>query len=249
MSNLSLKIDCRENKIKQYFQENIEKDKINYEICAIDLGDFVFMKDNQPLLLIERKTISDLDSSIKDGRHKEQKTRLLANYPASKIMYIIENEFSSRVSSYQENILYGAILNTQFRDKIQVYRTLNIKETIKYLLHLYKKITKNPEFFTENIAENNQTQIVPYETTIKLKKKDNLTPAICQMLQLAQIPGISVNISKIILNIYGSLKTLILEFGQNDEHLLSEIEIETSTGKIRKIGKITSSKIYQFLMN
>ena len=69
------------------------------------------------------------------------------------------------------------------------------------------------------------------------------------MLQLAQIPGISVNISKIILNIYGSLKTLILEFGQNDEHLLSEIEIETSTGKIRKIGKITSSKIYQFLMN
>lgn len=255
MSNLCLKIDCRENKIKQYFQENISSETLNYEICALDLGDFVFMKDNQPLLLIERKTISDLESSIKDGRHKEQKTRLLSNYSPSKIMYIIENEFSSRISSYQENILYGAITNTQFRDKIQVYRTLNIRETIKYLCHLYKKINKNPEFFSNNNelssdSQQPENQIVPYESTIKLKKKDNLTPNICQMLQLAQIPGVSVNVSKIILNKYGSLKTLILEFGKNnDEHLLAEIEIETSTGKLRRIGKVTSSKIYQFLMN
>lgn len=242
---LKLLIDSRENKIKNYFNSNLDKETLNYEIVMCELGDFIFKINDDVILIIERKTISDLESSIKDGRHKEQKTRLLANYPNTKIVYIIENEIKN-LNTYQENIIYGAIINTQFRDKIQLYRTANINETINYLLHLYKKINKNPEFFS---CSNPTTQLVPYESTIKLKKKDNLTPNICQVLQLAQIPGISVNISKIILNQYGSLKTLIIEFGNNNEYMLADIEIETSTGKKRKIGKVTSSKIYQFLMN
>ena len=228
-------------------------------IESLDLGDFIFELDGDITLIIERKTINDLQSSIRDGRHKEQKTRLLSNYPASKIMYIIEGGFEQlyNLNNSIENILYGAILNTQFRDKIQVYRTQSIDETIKYLLYLYKKINKSPEFFIMNTSNTSTTsnelvtipnQLVPYESTIKLKKKDNMTPTICQILQLAQIPGISVNISKVILTKYGSLKTLILEFGEN-ENFLAEVEIETSTGKKRRLGKVISSKIYQYLIN
>jgi hypothetical protein len=66
---------------------------------------------------------------------------------------------------------------------------------------------------------------------------------------LAQIPGISVNISKVILNRYGSLKTLILEFTEHDENMLSEIIIETSTGKNRRIGNVISSKVHKYLVN
>jgi ERCC4-type nuclease len=251
---LELKIDCRENKIKNYFENKYhDSDTIKFSIKSLDLGDFIFELDGEIILIIERKTINDLNSSIRDGRHKEQKIRLLSNYPYNKIMYLIEGTFNELYSlnTANENILYGAILNTQFRDKIQLYRTYSIDETIKYLLYLYKKINKSPDFFTcseSKEPDTKNTQIVPYESIIKLKKKDNMTPTICQILQLAQIPGISVNISKVILTKYGSLKTLILEFGDN-ENFLAEVEIETSTGKKRRLGKVISSKIYQYLIN
>ena len=41
-------------------------------------------------MLGERKTTCDLYSSIRDGRYKEQKCRLLNNYDKRKILYIIE---------------------------------------------------------------------------------------------------------------------------------------------------------------
>ena len=44
----------------------------------LDIGDYVFYDEvnEQPLLIIERKSLSDLESSIKDGRYKEQSFRL-----------------------------------------------------------------------------------------------------------------------------------------------------------------------------
>jgi ERCC4-type nuclease len=246
---IKLLIDAREQKIKTLFETTslINLPKIDYECLILDLGDFIFKQDDNILLIIERKTINDLYASIKDGRHKEQKARLLSNYPKSKIIYIIEGAIEP--IKHDENIIYGAILNTQFRDSLSIVRTLNINETHKYLCFLYKKILNKPEYFPVCGKESNGGGLVPYEQTIKLKKKANMTPNLCQILQLAQIPGISVNISKVILTRYGSLKTLILEFGEHDENMLSEIEIETSTGKKRRIGAVMSSKIHKYLIN
>lgn len=248
---INLLIDAREQKLKTLFETTsvINIPKIDYECQTLDLGDFIFKQDDNILLIIERKTINDLYASIKDGRHKEQKARLLSNYPKSKIIYIIEGAIEP--INHDENIIYGAILNSQFRDSLSIVRTLNINETHKYLCFLYKKILTKLEYFLTSWGEGefNGGTLVPYEQTIKLKKKANMTPNLCQILQLAQIPGISVNISKVILTKYGSLKTLILEFGEHDENMLSEIEIETSTGKKRRIGAVMSSKIHKYLIN
>jgi len=243
-------IDVREQKIKKLFEtttlHNIPE--INYECVALDLGDFIIKNNDNIILIIERKSINDLRASIKDGRHKEQKARLLSNYPLSKIMYIIEGHIDPII--HDENIIYGAMLNTQFRDSLMIVRTFNTIETHKYLCYLYKKVINKPEFFSSIISdESNGGSQVPYEQTIKLKKKDNMTPELCQLLQLAQIPGISVNISKVIFAKYGSLKKLILEFDTHGEDMLSDIEMETTTGKKRRLGKVISSKVHTYLIN
>lgn len=61
-------IDNRETKAKQYFEKHEYTNARNLE-----LGDFVFKYNEDIVCLIERKTISDLLASIKDGRYKEQK--------------------------------------------------------------------------------------------------------------------------------------------------------------------------------
>ena len=62
------------------------------EIAQLDIGDIVIQTDEgEELLVLERKSISDLASSIKDGRYAEQSFRLnhhsLHNH---NIMYIVE---------------------------------------------------------------------------------------------------------------------------------------------------------------
>jgi ERCC4-type nuclease len=250
---MKLIIDNRECKIIELLRE---RGNINYTIQQCELGDFVFYNDNANdddniQLIIERKTINDMYSSINDGRYREQKLRLMSNYNVSQILYIIENDIYPTDNRY--NIINGAILNTTLRDKIRVIQTKNLTETCYTLEKIYKKISMNPLWFYNNISNTIQSSLSEYSTTIKTKKKDNLTPYVCQIIQLAQIPGVSNTISKLILEHYKSLSNLIINYSMdtnnNNELKLSNLIIITRTGKPRKLGKILSERIYNYLMN
>ena len=64
------------------------------EIVSLDLGDIV-IQNGDDAIVIERKTIADLAASIQDGRHREQKARLIDNYPQSRIVFLIEGVLRS----------------------------------------------------------------------------------------------------------------------------------------------------------
>lgn len=246
-------IDYRENKIINIIKKY---NKVNYKIKNLDIGDFVFEKDNNQILIIERKTIDDLYSSIIDGRYKEQKLRLINNYPISKIIYIIENTIENKTSSHQK-IIYGSIINTLLRDNIKILRSENINETINYLYVLYKKINdiqqyqisslSNDSDTNNNLNTNNSNINSNYLNAIKIKKKDNMTPESCQIIQLSQIPGVSINISKCIMCEYKSIRNLIKNLEEN-ENILENLQLTSSTGKIRKLGPKLSKRIFEFFI-
>ena len=162
----SLHIDYREHKLKSYFKDiNLvyNKKKVNVVIENLDLGDIVIKKNNKELLVIERKTLSDLHSSINDGRYKEQKKRLMENFISFQIVYLIENcniDFIKKKFKYVESIITGSIINSTFRDNIKILRTNNIDDSINYIKTLVKKVITNPEFFLniDHIENNNHTE-------------------------------------------------------------------------------------------
>lgn len=246
-------IDYRENKIINIIKKY---DKVNYEIKNLDIGDFIFEKDDNQILIIERKTIDDLYSSIIDGRYKEQKLRLINNYPISKIIYIIENTIENKTNSHQK-IIYGSIINTLLRDNIKILRSENINETINYLYVLYKKIndiqqyqisdSSNDSNTNDNLDKNNFDINSNYLNTIKIKKKDNMTPESCQIIQLSQIPGVSINISKCIMSEYKTIRNLIKNLEEN-ENILENLQLTSNTGKTRKLGPKLSKRIFEFFI-
>lgn len=79
-----------------------------------------------------------------------------------------------------------------------------------------------------------------------------MTPQNCAIIQLSVIPGMSVHMAKIILNQYGSLVKLVKAY-QNIEDLdtkknmLTNIEFEIKNNKKRKLGKVLSERVYQYL--
>ncbi len=124
----------------------------------------------------------------------------------------------------------------------------------KDLIELNKDSNQDSNQESINNELENQDTNLEYLSTIKLKKKDNLTQLNCSLLQLAQIPGMSLQNAKIIIDKYESIANLIKSYYDidNDDKrskMLSDLEINISNGKKRKLGPVLSNRIYQYLFN
>jgi ERCC4-type nuclease len=251
-----LEIDTRETKIKTFFShiEEPEKERYKTEIKSLDIGDFVFKIGDQVALIIERKSLTDLYQSIKDGRHREQKKRLLSAHPKSKIIYLIEgNIYGADFPDKIVKIIQSSILNTIIRDNLRIIQTADIADTFHTLKLIYDKLVSNPGFFQCSEIQTDGSKEEDYASTIKLRKKDNMTPTLCQQLWLAQIPGMSATFSHVVLEQYKSVPNLIssynsLETLEEKKKLLADLPITTKTGKTRKLGKVLSERIYEYLL-
>jgi ERCC4-type nuclease len=151
----------------------------------LDIGDFQVVTSGNPVLVLERKTISDLEASIKDGRYREQKCRLLAlRSTGCKLLYLIEGAFKYNEDTPRNKIMTGSVINTMIRDQIPFVFTKNVDDTAAYITSICARITADPDKYFNATCE-------PYSSKIKQKKKDNVDEQTCFILQLCAIPGIS----------------------------------------------------------
>jgi ERCC4-type nuclease len=234
---LDLIIDNREaNLITRLKERELEKylTKISIEVKQLDIGD-IHIVSNEKTWIIERKTVNDLLASVKDGRYKEQKTRMLAS--GYDITYIIEgDDILCGKSERNHQLLSSIYIYSMYRDKIHLVFTKSIEETATYILTMCTKIIDKPEKFVTSECHN-------YINCIKMKKMDNVTPENCFLMQLSQIPTISVTIAKNIQKSYSSMKDFIKAMENVDE---TQDRINMLC-KIEKIGKEKAKKILEYM--
>ena len=267
-SEIKLIIDSRERKIKSYFQNHSQSKIKNCVLTQnLDIGDIIFKYQDKTLLLIERKTVEDLGSSILDGRHKEQKYRIInSNVPKQRVIFLIEGEMQDlSFGKIKKNTLLGAIQNTMFRDGFGVYRTQNIKETCEFIERFLDKFLKDKTKNLTHLLTEDGEEIkskLDYIDVKKVKKKNNMTPEVFHKLVLLQIPGVSQNFVDRIFKEYNSLREILTAYDNIDKlddiseekrlkekkNLLANLELKISNGKKRKIGKVISQRIYEFLI-
>ena len=80
-----------------------------------------------------------------------------------------------------------------FRDNIKIIYSKNIKQTLDIILQIKRKYENGKFIKNEDTSQE-------YLSSIKLNKKQNMDKKLCNILQLATIPGVSKNISTIIKN-------------------------------------------------
>lgn len=249
---MNLVIDSRESKLKKYFTSSDKNIPISFQ--SLDIGDIqlVSQSDNCIQYIIERKSISDLYSSINDGRYREQKARLLSSVSKNRVAYIIEGNIldtTLKLGALQRKIVQAAIVNMSLRDKITVYRTSNSVETGMFVELIYKKVSENPDWLVSQVNESTEnTESQSYNHLVKTVKKENMTPLICQKVQLAQIPGVSHSMADKVLDNYKSIPHLIEQYNliesvDEKRKLLQNIQVSEK----RKLGKVLSARIYDFL--
>ena len=69
---MEIKVDYRETDLIA----ELKKTNLQISIENLPIGDIILLDGNKELLIIERKTLRDLASSLRDGRYAEQSFRL-----------------------------------------------------------------------------------------------------------------------------------------------------------------------------
>lgn len=204
---------------------------VPYELANLEIGDFQLLVDDQLVVLIERKSYSDLSASIIDGRYREQKKRILSQ-GISKVIYLFEGDIDSYKGSIPKDTVYSTIVNCTLRDNIQVLQSNGVEESVVLIEKMYKNLHK---------YEVGGGCLISYqEASVKQKRNKNLTPFECYLHQLSQIPGISYPTAKAIAKEYGSMMDIIDSLSA-DPDLFVEFRVND-----RKLGK-KGHKIYEYL--
>jgi len=196
-------------------------------------------------LVFERKTVADLVASIKDGRYREQKARLLAHYVPKNICYVVEgmpslDDPNETFFGIRASAITSAVIHTMYRDGMHFYFTKNVQDTAKWLALVCAKVAAHPDKFTGASASQDagsgggagEGTGSTYVEHVKAKacKISNIDPRTCYTLQLCQIPLISQKIAIAIVDRYPTFRSLFeaLDRAETDkgrQALLCEIPL------------------------
>jgi ERCC4-type nuclease len=213
---------------EQVYTIDVGNVNVDIKVANLEVGDFVLKDNDDVLLIIERKTVTDLCASITDGRFRQQKERLIqsVNDDYEKVLFIIEGPKVSKP------MVDGAILNMMYKHKFRVLATKDMNDTFNNVILLYKK-------FAGKEFSSSTTSVVP----VKLQSKRNKIDENIMAVQLSAIPGVSYSTALKIANIYPTMQRLVTALGESGETSLAMIEIERG-GKASRLGKAIAKKIF-----
>jgi ERCC4-type nuclease len=239
--------------------------------AVLHLGDIAIQNatTGEDLLLIERKSFSDLLASIKDGRYDEQSYRLLnaSNMHPHNIIYLLEGVLSNLRSPMDKKIIMSSTISLNVFKGFSIFRSAGVVETAEWIVALAKKLQKDlgvqhrrfafsntpsPQTL-QTIVENGETEDEPpvggvdcYSSVVKKVKKDNITADNIGAIMLCQIPGISSTIATEVMRVYGNMKGL-MDALATDATPVYQLKIPVAGGKTRAIAKTAVDSMLRFL--
>lgn len=264
-----IKIDVREADLIAAIQFLVTTDA-SFQVLTIvqeqlPLGDVIICDEKEEKIIVERKTLKDLSSSIKDGRYEEQSYRLSGiDHPNHNIMYLIEgsmDKFNVFKGRGDKMTLYSAMVSLNYFKGFSVMRSLSVEESALIICNCAVKIAKSeqqgktpfykitsalePVATTETESKEDPVSS-SYCSVVKKVKKENITPENIGEIMLCQIPGISSVSATAIMEQYKTLP-LLIEAIRADPNCLQQVSYKTGAGQTRKINKTCVSNALSFL--
>jgi ERCC4-type nuclease len=211
-------VDTRERNFIDVLRRHVDANMCSIDSKQLDCGDILIEKEGEMVFLVERKTIPDLEQSISDGRYHEQKLRMLQNVERHRLVYLIEGNDarSSRVAA--------AIFNTHYLDDIKVEFSENAEGSCAFLAAMVSRIAA----MASPVRIPRPHDDDQYFKSINARKQKNVTPEMCYLLQLSQLPQVSISIAKSIAEVHPDMVSLVNGL----------ITYSTSKERIKALSKI-----------
>ena len=192
-------------------------------------------------VILERKSLNDLEASIIDGRYEEQRGRLLAYANEQKVAigYVIEgNTAGFQGRRFTGDSVLKLISQIQFKHRIPVFQTASMEATMALSVIIEGEWVKaKGQFSWQSGAGNGATPIAASYT----KSNSRDTPESFLLGTLTQCRGISEGLARLIVVQYPSIEELMAA---------TAIELATITDREnpkRKVGKAVAERLYGLL--
>ncbi|GAX84759.1 hypothetical protein CEUSTIGMA_g12181.t1 [Chlamydomonas eustigma] len=244
---MDLVVDYRE---RATFQDLLPSD-VTYE--NLEVGDFhLRCRDSgRHRVIFERKTLTDLAASIRDGRYSEQKCRMRAmreQVPGLSVGIVVEGDVNFAGPS---DVLIGftgvtvgavhtAILRCTYSYGVPVTVVRGAAETVALLQHLRAKIDVGC------VGGGGSSWL----DTVRLKKADNveLFPRNLTVLQLCAIPRVSIPIANAVLDRLGceTIGELCARLSAQEDPRSVLTNVTVSGGK-RRVGPAVAERLARSL--
>jgi ERCC4-type nuclease len=232
-----VKIDMRETDLIPLLKD------VTVVVEVLPIGDVIICDDTGvEKLIIERKTVRDLLSSIKDGRYDEQSHRLGGNeLPNHNIVYMIEGS----ISQPNRQLAFSSMFSLNYYKGFSIIRTMSLDESAFFICNTVSKMTRETEQNRQPYSVNAVCE--EYANVVKKVKKDNINPQNIHEIMLSQIPGISNVTANTIMTKFSTIHNLI-ESLKSDDNCLNDLTYITKKGQTRKINKGCATIIRNFLL-
>lgn len=235
---MKLVIDSRETHLLKLFEGNE-----SVESRQLTIGDALLLDEAGMVhIVVERKTVQDLASSINDGRYAEQSVRLdTCGTPNHNIVYVIEGS----VAGYRARgrittqILRSSIVSLNVYKGFSVMCTAGLSETKEYLLSLLAKVEKNTQ---QGKPLYSTGCTLHYDETQSMTKLGKATPDTISRHMLCQVPGVSTTMATALLRQHKFRE--LMEMPQTS---IEALTYQTDGGKTRKVPKNVTKAIGEYL--
>jgi ERCC4-type nuclease len=228
---MSILFDNREHELLKFFPDA--------KTAVLPVGDIWIGISGEQILpggiVIERKAIPDMESSMSDGRYREQRTRLqaFAEQNGCHIAYIFEGSLN-KAYRFSKQVILKWLVRLPFVHKIPYFQTSSVEETAEFVRTLAAKWQEDQQDFREG-------KTTTYTSTIKnhTKGEQRDDPHIFAVTVLSCCKGISPATAE-----------GILKQKQSLEAVLASTELELSSIPIsekRKLGPAVAKKLFGLL--
>ena len=281
---MSIKIDYREKLLIEACQRIVASSKsVAVSSLVIDtpnllLGDVqITGSKSTHSTVVERKTIADLLSSIKDGRYKEQSLRLSADasHHNHNIIYLIEGDATDScwryMSSSEKDMVNGAMVSILLLKGFSLYRTKSVHESANFILQVARKLSKTSvSMFYPNASSSASSEEVGELGEVNEhageKEEPSTQPSGTKYEETAIKASKKENITPDNIGTFmlsqipyvGSsiAVTLMDKYGnvaalieemKRSPKCLEQLKIQSASGQQRKIGKNARKNLYLYL--
>jgi ERCC4-type nuclease len=199
---------------------------------SLDVGDIWIGMEGKHGLIIERKSVADLEASILDGRYREQRSRCMsyATEKGASLVYIIEGVL--RGNRMQTSALQKHLTRLCIRYHIPVLRTGSLQETADLCLLLEEQLATDPSTFEQPAS------MTYVETRGSSRQANTDDPLVFATSVLSCCRGVSVSIAQELLRTFRSLDGVLAA----SKEALAAVKV----GK-QSFGKVKAERLHGLL--
>jgi len=179
-----IKVDTRESDLLRHINGLVANIPIFKQLVikseTLPIGDIIIADENEDKLIIERKSITDLLASIKDGRYEEQSYRLNGlNHHNHNIIYLVEGDVNQANRFKSDNRVdkltaYSAMFSLNYYKGFSVFRSFSLEESATIICNMAYKLAKEPA--DKKAFYSNKPATTPAPTPISIQELSTLIP-------------------------------------------------------------------------